>query len=174
MRSKLVLVLIMVSSIVVASGIVSGLEDDPDNDGLSTEREEELGTDPQTADTDRDSLGDGREIELGTDPTNADTDGDGLLDGVELKYGSEPTKADTDDDGVPDNEEIVAGTDPADPDSRPSPSSSTPRSPPPQTPLDSETRSPDATKATVETTVFGFVLLGGMVASFALIHARFD
>ena len=53
---------------------------DSDNDGLTDEEEENLGTDPNNADTDGDGLSDGEESTLGTNPSNADTDGDGVND----------------------------------------------------------------------------------------------
>jgi hypothetical protein len=85
---------------------------DSDGDGLSDEREEELGTDPTVADTDGDGLDDGAELDNGTDPTVADTDGDALRDGKEIYYGTDPTVADTDGDGEIDGQEVAVGTDP--------------------------------------------------------------
>jgi hypothetical protein len=41
-------------------------------------------------DSDGDGLSDEREAELGTDPNNPDTDGDGILDGDELLLGTDP------------------------------------------------------------------------------------
>ena len=59
---------------------------DSDGDGLTDEREQELGTDPRVADTDGDGLSDGEEVnEYGTDPMDPDTDGDGLDDGDEVR-----------------------------------------------------------------------------------------
>ena len=75
---------------------------DSDNDGLTDEEEENLGTDPNNADTDGDGLSDGEESTLGTDPSNADTDGDSLSDGEESTLGTNPNDADTDGDGVND------------------------------------------------------------------------
>jgi hypothetical protein len=58
---------------------------DADDDGLSNDREAELGTDPRDYDTDDDKLTDFDEVEVwGTDPLNNDTDGDGFLDGFEV------------------------------------------------------------------------------------------
>jgi outer membrane protein OmpA-like peptidoglycan-associated protein len=111
---------------------------DSDQDGLSDDMEEELGTDPSNPDTDGDGLSDGQEFNIyKTSPLNADTDGDGLTDGDEvrihktdplkgdtdgdglndgnevLKYKTNPTKSDTDDDGLTDEEEVMAvATDP--------------------------------------------------------------
>lgn len=60
-----------------------------------------------TVDTDGDGLSDQRELELGTDPRNKDTDGDGLSDGDEvLKYGTNPLDRDTDKDGFTDGKEV--------------------------------------------------------------------
>lgn len=101
---------------------------DADDDGLTNERERELGTDPTDRDTDGDGLTDGQEVELGSDPTwdntykdrtkeNAtDTDGDGLPDWLEEELGTDPTDPDTDDDGIEDDFEIRIGSDPTDPD----------------------------------------------------------
>jgi hypothetical protein len=74
---------------------------DPDGDGLLTEEE----------------------LRLGTDPTKADTDGDGLPDGWEVRYGFDPLSptgvnggdGDADGDGFTNAEEFAAGTDPRDP-----------------------------------------------------------
>ena len=75
---------------------------DSDNDGLTDEEEETLGTNPNDADTDGDGLNDGQEINLGTNPNDADTDGDGLSDGEESSLGTDPNNADSDGDGVND------------------------------------------------------------------------
>ena len=63
---------------------------DPDFDGIITPTEEEMGTDPRSADTDSDGLLDGEEDDLETDPLNPDTDGDGYLDGAEVAAGYSP------------------------------------------------------------------------------------
>ena len=93
-------------------------DEDPDKDGLTTSRENELGTDPTKNDTDGDGLNDGKEVEISSDPTKADTDDDGLNDAKEVEIGTDPTKADTDGDGLNDAKEVEIGTDPtkADPD----------------------------------------------------------
>ncbi|MCU9520063.1 YPDG domain-containing protein, partial [Corynebacterium sp. ES2794-CONJ1] len=74
---------------------------DSDGDGLSDEKEQQIGTNPDKADTDGDGINDGDEIngsknpfkdqkhdpagEPGnTDPLNPDTDGDGINDGAEI------------------------------------------------------------------------------------------
>ena len=83
---------------------VLGPDLDPDDDGLTSERELAATpvTNPFAADTDGDGLDDGREREVGSDPTSADTDDDGVPDGRELATGTDPTSADTDGDGATD------------------------------------------------------------------------
>lgn len=71
-----------------------------DNDGLSDEREIELGTDPLNPDTDGDGLSDGEEVDVyNTDPLKPDTDGDLHTDGREITQGTDPN--DANDPGVP-------------------------------------------------------------------------
>ena len=91
---------------------------DSDSDGLSDEREAELGTDPELADSDGDGLEDGSELnEYGTDPTSADSDSDGLNDGEEVtEYGTFPLSPDSDGDGLSDLEEEEYGTNATNPD----------------------------------------------------------
>ena len=71
-----------------------GATGDLDGDGLTNEREEELGTDPQNRDTDGDGVVDGEELEDGTDPLDnrsfADADGDLVPNAVELHDGTDP------------------------------------------------------------------------------------
>jgi hypothetical protein len=77
--------------LMACSGII-----DTDADGLPDSREEELGTDPERADTDGDGLTDNAEVEVfATDPRNEDTDGDGLSDRAEIDYGLDPLDADS-------------------------------------------------------------------------------
>jgi thiol-disulfide isomerase/thioredoxin len=65
---------------------------DPDGDGLSNKEEEELGTNPDVADSDGDGLSDFQEaVEIGTDPLLADMDGDGFIDGDEVAAATDPT-----------------------------------------------------------------------------------
>lgn len=97
---------------------------DWDLDGLPTEYEVHMGTDPENPDSDWDGLTDGREVTvLGTDPKNKDTDGDGLGDGWEAKHGLDPladdAQADPDGDGVSNILEMAFATDPRDSVSRP-------------------------------------------------------
>jgi predicted RNA-binding protein len=67
-----------------SGGVVDPLGD-PDDDGLTNEKEKELGTDPKDPDTDKDGLDDGLENKIiGTSPTTADTDKDGVTDGIEV------------------------------------------------------------------------------------------
>lgn len=84
---------------------------DNDNDGLLNEREIELGTNPNLADTDRDGLSDYYEIyESKTDPLKADTDNDGLTDGNELDLGFDPLKSDSKNDGIQDDKRELSYT----------------------------------------------------------------
>ncbi|MEM6483985.1 MAG: Ig-like domain-containing protein [Pseudomonadota bacterium] len=68
-------------------------DDDDDNDGLSDEREAELGTNPLGTDTDLDGLRDNVELEVGTNPVVSDTDGDGFADGDEIDADTDPLDA---------------------------------------------------------------------------------
>ena len=64
---------------------------DSDNDGLTDEQEQALGTNPLSSDTDNDGLTDYEEINIyHTNPLNPDTDGDGYLDGEEVTNGYNP------------------------------------------------------------------------------------
>ena len=92
-------------------------EEDTDGDGLTNDREIELGTDPENPDSDGDGLLDGNEVERGSDPLNPDTDGDGLSDGDEVQRGTDPLNPDTDGDGLTDGDEVQRDTDPLNPDS---------------------------------------------------------
>ncbi len=86
---------------------------DLDLDGVSSDREAELGMDDTNPDLDGDGLMDGEELDLDTDPFNPDTDGDGLTDGEEVEvYGSSPLVVDTDGDGYADGDEVNSGYDP--------------------------------------------------------------
>lgn len=87
---------------------------DSDNDGLSNDQEQALGTDPDNPDTDADGLLDGPEVlEHGCDPLRRDTDNDFLNDWDEINlYNTECNNADTDGDGLSDGQEVTQGTDP--------------------------------------------------------------
>ncbi len=86
---------------------------DDDDDGLSDEEEEGLGTDRADADTDDDGLTDADEVIIhGCDPLNFDSDGDTVPDGEEIALGISPLNPDSDGDGVQDGDEIGQGTDP--------------------------------------------------------------
>ncbi len=93
--------------------------DDSDGDGLSNEREKELGTDPNNPDSDGDGIVDGGEVDTTkTDPKNPDTDSDGLKDGDEVfTHDTDPNNPDTDGDGLNDGDEVNKyHTDPKNPD----------------------------------------------------------
>ena len=103
---------------------------DCDEDGLTNEKEKELGADPRNPDTDGDGVVDGTEV---TDTTNlfdhcdfiltsqtvatksewnnADCDNDGATNGEEMEYGSNPLDKDSDKDGVLDGTELTDVTD---------------------------------------------------------------
>lgn len=86
-------------------------DEDPDGDGLTNLREQELGTVPVAPDTDRDGLNESAEVEShDTNPLQPDTDVDGLLDGEELSLGTDPLVNDTDGDGILDGEETYTTT----------------------------------------------------------------
>lgn len=95
---------------------------DCDGDGLTNQREKDLGTDPLDADTDGDGVPDGVEVTDGTDPLDAnkykDTDGDLVPDYVESADGTATGDSlkykDSDKDGVPDYIELRDGTNPND------------------------------------------------------------
>ncbi|MFC6989078.1 hypothetical protein ACFQJD_10835 [Haloplanus sp. GCM10025708] len=73
------------------SRYVVGEELDPDDDGLTSGRERDVGTNPFLNDTDGDGVDDGRELEIGTDPTQRDTDGDGVDDAAD-RYPTNPDR----------------------------------------------------------------------------------
>jgi len=93
---------------------------DCDNDGLTNQREKDLGTDPLKADTDGDGVPDGVEVTDGTDPLDAgkykDTDGDLVPNFIETAdataTGDSLKYKDSDKDGVPDYIELRDGTNP--------------------------------------------------------------
>jgi len=81
---------------------------DSDEDGLTNDEENELGTDPFNKDSDGDQLLDGEEVNLyGSDPLDPDTDDDGLTDYQEIiVYKTDFNDTDTDDDTIGDYEEL--------------------------------------------------------------------
>ncbi len=85
--------------------------DDPDADGVKTDVENKLKTDPENPDTDGDGISDGDEINRQLNPLAADSDEDGLSDAEELSNFTNPLKADTDGDGLNDSDEFRHGTD---------------------------------------------------------------
>lgn len=94
----------------IGAGLTLALsaDPDPDKDGLTTEQENKLGTDPRKKDTDGDGISDGDEVnKYRTNPNSKDTDGDSLEDGKEIKtHQTNPNSKDTDNDGLADNEEL--------------------------------------------------------------------
>lgn len=89
---------------------------DDDNDGLNNYQEEQLGTDPNNADSDGDGLSDGDEVNVyNTEPMDSDSDDDGLSDGQEInEYNTDPNTIDSDGDGITDGAEVnVYFSDPA-------------------------------------------------------------
>jgi outer membrane protein OmpA-like peptidoglycan-associated protein len=110
---------------------------DPDNDGLTSDREADLGTDPLDPDSDDDGIEDGAEVDGDnpTDPLDADSDDDTLCDGpndvepactagedsnangARDEGESDPNDADTDDDCLLDGEEAMLESSATDPDS---------------------------------------------------------
>ena len=85
---------------------------DGDGDGLLSEREIALGTDPDRADTDGDGFDDAFEdlmSEFGFDPLapTLDADRDGLADRFEQTLGTSPREPDTDEDGWGDLDEVM-------------------------------------------------------------------
>lgn len=120
---------------------------DDDMDGLTNQREAELGTNPRDPDTDKDGIIDGQEVLVhNTNPLLPDTDGDGLLDGVEIRMGTLPTKDDTDGDG------LLDGVDPE---------PLVPRGPPTQ---------PAAATAVCSSTIIGGPFTGTVAANLARVY----
>ena len=82
------------NAVLVLDQIRLSMSDDPDGDGLSTDEELALGTDPLNSDTDRDGLSDGDEVNTyHTNPLLADSDTDGQPDGREITAGTDPTNS---------------------------------------------------------------------------------
>ena len=107
---------------------------DADNDGLTNNQEEILGTDPTNSDTDGDGINDLNDPEPLNPGADADTDNDGIIDLLdldddgdgyndllEIELGTDTkdpndTPLDTDSDFLPDSKEIELGCDPTNPD----------------------------------------------------------
>jgi hypothetical protein len=103
----------------IANGLNPFADDavlDPDNDGLNSLDEFNLGTDPNNPDTDGDGMPDGYEVDNNLNPlvndAQADLDNDGLVNIDEYTIGTDPQNPDTDGDGFNDGEEVENGTDP--------------------------------------------------------------
>jgi serine/threonine protein kinase/predicted secreted protein len=109
------------------------LVSDDDRDGLSNEKELEIGTLPDKRDTDEDGLDDGEEVNnRNTDPLDSDSDDDGLKDSDEVSRGIDPLNPDTDGDGTPDPLDPAPAQKPTDtPKPSPTPSPSPSITPPP-------------------------------------------
>ena len=83
------------NAVIVIDGIELEVSEDADNDALSNDEEETLGTDPLKPDSDGDGVTDGDEVNIfGTNPLNSDSDGDGVGDGDEIKSGTSPRNID--------------------------------------------------------------------------------
>ena len=105
-----------------ADGILDYLEIDADNDGLPDGWELMYALDRQNAadselDNDNDGLSTLREFELGTNPTKADSDDDTMPDGWEIQYGLNPLDgadaiSDKDNDDITALQEYKNGTHP--------------------------------------------------------------
>ncbi|MFV1450312.1 Ig-like domain-containing protein [Maribacter sp. HS] len=110
------------------SYMVDVADNDPDNDGLTNDEENNLGTDPNNPDSDGDGINDGQEVLNSTNPLDdcdsiagtplgtSDCDLDNLTTDEEASLGTDPNNADTDNDGLTDGEEVDLGTNPIDPD----------------------------------------------------------
>ena len=97
--------------------ILFGEPIDSDKDGLDDKREQQLGTNPNKADSDDDGLTDYEEVVVyKTNPMDPDTDHDGLSDYDEVKlWHTDPLNPDTDKDGYLDGLEVSQGYNPLGP-----------------------------------------------------------
>ncbi len=109
----------------IGTGIIT-ITNDYDNDGLTNDEENTLGTDPNDPDSDDDGINDGQEVIDNTNPLDdcdsiggtplqtSDCDEDGLTNEEEYNIGTDPDDPDTDKDGINDGAEVIDGTDPLD------------------------------------------------------------
>ncbi len=104
----------------------TGIDDDPDGDGLTNGEEWTLGTDPFDSDTNDDGILDGIAVASGLSATNPDMDGDSVLNGAERVQGTDPFNADTDGDEVDDGDDAFPLDPERDEAPEPSPGDSTP------------------------------------------------
>ncbi len=82
------------NAVLSISNIVMEVSSDPDGDGLDTDAETALGTDPLNHDSDGDGISDGDEVNTThTNPFEPDSNGDGMNDGQEQRCGTNPTNA---------------------------------------------------------------------------------
>ena len=98
--------------------LLSAMNRDSDEDGISDYNEVALGLDVASADTDQDGLTDYEETYLyETDALNDDSDGDGMMDGWEVTYNFNPmlneaADGDPDNDGLKNWHEAMLNTNP--------------------------------------------------------------
>lgn len=123
LSSGSVLITVRKDEVVAFKDISVSISGDADQDGLPDDFELTNSLDPNdpldaAEDPDNDGLTTEQEYQVGTNFKVADSDGDGLNDGVEVSgskgYVTDPLKADSDGDGVNDNDEILAGFNPTD------------------------------------------------------------
>lgn len=82
------------NAVVEIDQITMTTTDDPDHDGLTTDQEQPLGTNPLLYDTDSDGISDWEEVNTTlTNPLKADSDGDGMTDAQEIIAGTNSLNA---------------------------------------------------------------------------------
>jgi len=90
--------------------------EDSDGDGLTDTQENEIGTNPDSADTDSDGMKDGWEVTNSLNPLvsdeSLDPDRDGLTNLQEFSINTDPQSSDTDQDGMLDMWEYMNGLNP--------------------------------------------------------------
>jgi hypothetical protein len=99
-------------SIPAGAGQQASLGTDRDQDGVTDDRERDLRSNPEQADSDKDGYPDGiedRMSDFGFDLVRVDTDGDhdGLTDARETELKTDPASPDTDGDGWSDFDEVL-------------------------------------------------------------------